>query len=808
MSRRLSTLCFKLSHKILMKVSKNIKDHLGILLFFTVLSCVFFWPIFLGKVNLNGNLLVSFYAPYTENLPFKNGGWDQLRIYFPFYKVTLDSIKSGQIPLWNPYAFSGHPYAADFQSAVFYPLNIFGLVMSQIVFWHFLRLTPTILAAFFTFIYLRNLKLSCQASLFGAITFGFSPFILTWGEEVIMSPHSIIWLPLILFGIDRFYETGRRKFLAIISLGIGLSLLGGYMQTSIYLGIFVAAYFIFRFKLKGLFAKRGFLVVGALVLGALIAAVQIFPSAELFFRSARSSVVALSDLYGFLLPINSVVTYLVPDFFGHPATLNFFRFGSAQYYEGIMFVGVAAFLFAFFEIYKKRRGLGLFLVIFGLVSLSTTLDLPTSRLFLILPIPFLSTSIANRILFIPAFCLAICGALGFARWQATNVKMTRVISYLAVLYLALLVWVLSFQVLGLSYFKHASYMTDANLKVSFRNFFLPFFVFGMSAFLIFLSGKEIISKKLAGALIIAIAVVHIFYFSQKYFSFSDKKYDFGKNPALDYIALNQGYFRSWSVGSKLFQTNFASQYGIYSSEGYDSLNNRRYGEFTHAMQGNDLGKFIFRADAGMGTGGRELLANPDRRKLLNLVGVKYVISDEDLARNNFKKVFDPGFLKFGVFENPEVLPRVFLASNFEKASKDGEIIKRLLADDFDLARSVVLEEDLPISPQAGEGSAEVISYKAQEVIIKTKSAAPKLLFISDNFYPGWKAKVDGDETKIWRADYTFRAVPLTAGEHTVRFYFDSSSFKIGALISVLSLLFLLVFVSGRFRISDLILTKN
>ena len=107
----------------------------------------------------------------------------------------------------------------------------------------------------------------------------------------------------------------------------------------------------------------------------------------------------------------------------------------------------------------------------------------------------------------------------------------------------------------------------------------------------------------------------------------------------------------------------------------------------------------------------------------------------------------------------------------------------------------MLEEPSPISAQYGPGTAEITSYKPQEVVIKTESDQPKLLFLSDNYYPGWKATVDGNEVKILRADYTFRAVPLVGGKHTVRFYFDSLIFKVGLYISlggllVLGLLFL------------------
>jgi len=265
----------------------KLKNSLLVVFFlFIFLSLIIFWPIFLGKVNLNGNLLVSFYRLYGENLPYKPTGWDQLRIYFPFYKVTLEQLKNFNIPFWNIYAFSGHSHLADFQSAVFYPLNIFGFFLSQIEFWHLLRITPTILASFFTFLFLRNLKLSKLASLFGALAFGFSPFIITWGEEVVMSPHSIVWLPLILFSIDRYLARGNNKFLALISLSLAASFFGGYIQTTIYLFIFVFSYLVFRlFEKRLILSKQSLGIISAFIFGILISAVQLLPSVERYFNS-------------------------------------------------------------------------------------------------------------------------------------------------------------------------------------------------------------------------------------------------------------------------------------------------------------------------------------------------------------------------------------------------------------------------------------------------------------------------------------------------------------------------------------------
>lgn len=798
------------------------KTNFKILAVFFLFGTLMFWPVFLGKVNLNGNLLVSFYSLYGQNLPFKNTGWDQLRTYFPFYQVTFEQIKSGIVPLWNPYAFSGHPHAADFQTAVFYPLNAFGLFLPLTWFWHLLRIIPAVLAAFFTFLFLKNRKFSYIASIFGALTFGFSPFILTWGEEVVMSPHSIIYLPLILFGIDRFFETKSKKYLGLVVVSSAFSLLAGYMQTSIYLFIFVFAYLIFVVGLRRvLFEKAGLSLVLAFILGAGLAGIQLLVSAELFFNSARSQIALTKTLYDFLLLFQSLLTYLAPDFFGSPATGNFFRGGSAQYYEGILFVGVAALVFATFAIlYNKKDRFSWFLIASSIISILTTLDSPISRWFLTLPIPFLSTSIPNRILFIPVFSLALLGATGVDLWMRKKVKVLGVISFYALLYLVILGTLLITRQFNLSYFPYASMRSLDNVGVTLRNLVVPIAVFGSTAVLIWL-GIKFNKRQVVTVMILLIAALQTFYFSQKYFSFSQKENIFPKSSALDFVRNNQGYSRSWDVGQNFFPNNLASYYGIFWPGGYDSLNNRSYSEFTYAMQGHDFSSYAFRADAGLGGGEAEGFLEDDhavnRRRLLDLLGVKYLISNtsnrELMEKHGFKLVFSDG--RVGVFENSNVLPRAFLASNYEgpppladvSNMKDGQIVqerrklifKRLLDGAFDFKNVLILEKSSPLSPQFGEGSAEITSYRPNEVIVKTKSTQPKLLFLTDNYYPGWKAIVDGEETEILRADYTFRAVPLVAGEHEVRFYYDPMSFKLGVMISILSLAGLVALL--RFKLS-------
>jgi len=102
------------------------------LLIFICTSLVLIYPIFLGKIPFNGNFLVSFFTPwrfqnwegYPTGVPSKAVSWDQIRQYYPLFEHTRRVWRLGEIPLWNPYNFSGTPQLANLESASFYPLNI------------------------------------------------------------------------------------------------------------------------------------------------------------------------------------------------------------------------------------------------------------------------------------------------------------------------------------------------------------------------------------------------------------------------------------------------------------------------------------------------------------------------------------------------------------------------------------------------------------------------------------------------------------------------------------------------------------
>ncbi len=112
---------------------------------------------------------------------------------------------------------------------------------------------------------------------------------------------------------------------------------------------------------------------------------------------------------------------------------------------------------------------------------------------------------------------------------------------------------------------------------------------------------------------------------------------------------------------------------------------------------------------------------------------------------------------------------------------------KLMSGGFDRENVIILEKPSPVSPQFGGGTVEVLEYSPQRAVFKTDSNSPKLLFVGDPYYFGWRATVDGEDREILRANYAYRAVPLIQGVHTVRFYYDNKLFYAGSFLSLIML---------------------
>ncbi len=142
-----------------------------------------------------------------------------------------------------------------------------------------------------------------------------------------------------------------------------------------------------------------------------------------------------------------------------------------------------------------------------------------------------------------------------------------------------------------------------------------------------------------------------------------------------------------------------------------------------------------------------------------------------------------------VLENRDVLPRALLVHQAE-IWDDQNIWKRLKDPGFRPERTVLLASGQPLSqdePSQATDSVTITEYRPERVAVAVATDRPGYLLLTDSWYPGWQAWMDGEPVPISRADYIFRAVGVPPGKHTVVFEFRPSSFLWGALISGLSL---------------------
>lgn len=156
-----------------------------------------------------------------------------------------------------------------------------------------------------------------------------------------------------------------------------------------------------------------------------------------------------------------------------------------------------------------------------------------------------------------------------------------------------------------------------------------------------------------------------------------------------------------------------------------------------------------------------------------------------------------------VYENAAVMPRAFLVPQAVVAGDDREALSLLREGAADVRKAVVLEAPVPTAvalPTANAvdgpvGTASIASYENESVTIRTTASQDSMLVLTDPYYPGWVARVDGRDTPVMRADYLFRAVVVPAGTHTVTFSFEPATVALGGGVTLLGALAVLAVVA-------------
>ena len=307
---------------------------------FALIVFFIFRPVFLKRqILFPSNLLMSSFAPweyepvpeYPNGPPNKPIGFDDIRQFFPDRQMLAQSFAKGVIPLWNPYIYSGTPFMAAFDTAVWYPLSWIAAMMPAVEGWNFLVIIQPVLSLLFMYLFLKSMKFDRAIAAFGAFVWAFSGFMVVYWQEILVLEHSFLWLPLALYGSNRLRENDRdRVGFGLLVLALVCSVFGGFLQMSIYVYAVIILWNVFRYN------KKTFIAIG---ISIFITCVQLIPSIEAYLSAPRGIADGAGTFSHYLLPIQYFITVVAPDFWGSPATYNYFG-GAGFYFEKMLFIGI------------------------------------------------------------------------------------------------------------------------------------------------------------------------------------------------------------------------------------------------------------------------------------------------------------------------------------------------------------------------------------------------------------------------------------------------------------------------------------
>jgi len=156
-----------------------------------------------------------------------------------------------------------------------------------------------------------------------------------------------------------------------------------------------------------------------------------------------------------------------------------------------------------------------------------------------------------------------------------------------------------------------------------------------------------------------------------------------------------------------------------------------------------------------------------------------------------------------VLENTDALPRALLVHIARVAPSVEASLGEMIHRPFEPRQEVILTPDTSAEVTAAvagatggsAGAASVVGYSANAVRIHTSSSSPALLLLTDTYFPGWRAFVDGHEQPVARGDLLFRVVPVPDGEHDVDMRFEPTSLRLGLAISIFALVVVLALLA-------------
>jgi PAS domain S-box-containing protein len=765
-------------------IKPDVKRDAAALTLLLLIVLLFFWPL----------LFAGRWVP--------RGGGDLVSFLWPMYRFAARSLRAGVVPLWNPHLYSGAPFIADNQSGALYPINLLAFalfgqpsygVMEGLVVLHIW------LAGAGAFVLTRGLGRRRAAALFGGVAFALSDLFVTHVGNLNLNA-TAAWLPWLLYLTHRALTGGGPGWAAGAGAVLAVSALAGHGQMLLFLGLTFVLYLLYRLAADW---RRGprhgprTLALAGLVLAVGVggAALTLLPAWEMAAHTGRGHL-PYDEATRYSLPPRALVGLLAPGFYGRgPA-----GFWGAWERVEVGYAGVATLVLAAVGLTAGLRSrptqhaprttqhatLLLFLALLALLALLLALGrhAPFYRLVYRFAPVFDQVRAPARLILLTDLGLATLAAGGLDRLLRGEGRLRASQGWAVWIGLGALAAAGALLAVGLP--QARALPPPDRVPQATASVVVAAALLGLSGSLVAWlarSPRATRHRRWAGWLFVGLLAADLIGLgSTLEIEPHDPTLGFHHDDVVAFLRQDPGLFRIEGAAAA-WQPDAALVHALYDVGGiYNPLELAPYQAYRWAV-----------GERGA--------------PLYNLLGAKYVLADAGHPPGDERLV--PAYTEnpeIDVYLNTAALPRALLVPHARVVPDHAAAWEAIHAPGFDPTQTVVLErgqvEEGELGSVGGESQGEgdsfisFVRYGLNQVELAVRAPTGGWLVLSDVYYPGWRATVDGAPAPLLRADYVFRAVPLPPGEHAIRMTFAPWTWRVGLAVSVLTWSGLVVWMKG------------
>ena len=756
-------------------------------------------------------------------------GEDTLALGYMARAFLAERITGGDFPLWAPRLLGGVPMFEAISGGDFiYPTSLLYFLTDAYRALGWKLVLHVLAGGFFMYGWARSLGLGRSASTVGGVAWLMAPVMVTLtlgGNDGKLMVASLT--PMAFWAADALLRRPSGRTAAGLAGAVALTLLTTQFQTGYFLFGSVGAYAVFRTILiwrereateRGHRASRATLVMGVFLgsslLGGALAAFQLVPAAEYvgeYSRRVATTVDATQEqriayATSWSFHPEEVLALAVPEFVGNTAADA--SWGQGTYWGrnalklNHEYLGITVLVLALFGLLGHRRrplrwfmgGLGALWLLYALGAHTPVWRIvyeivPGMSLFRVPAIAAFLVSFGV----VTLFALGVEDLVRESRTPGKFLKSRRgraLLGFLGLLFLGLLlqasgvltsIWTSTIHT-GMADFQQAA-LARATPFIT-RGFGIALLLGGLAVATVWAAGEGRISRTVALAALTILVTI-----------------DLGR---IDRAFIRTVDFYEWAAPTanvRFLQERHAEEPPFRVADmRRDFRSDQRVDLAMHGLDllaghhPNDLARY--RMLLGI-EGSQSRGANTRHPNVLRMMNVRYVVLSSipsDQEPRPLSTAQGPyGAEAVYAFSG---LGRAWTVDRVTVMEDDEAALARILSRDFDPGREAVLAAPLPGAVGGGgSGPVEWVRYEPDERELRVSTTGPALLVVSENWFPGWVAEVNGEPVDVHRANLTLQAVRIAeAGEHTVTMRFTAPTVRralwlsVGAAVVVLVLL--------------------